>query len=42
MLTGGPPIDNAHDAVPSAGAPIVPEIKPIPEIPTVPDIETSH
>ena len=36
MLTGGPPIDNAHDAVPSAGAPIVPEI------PTVPDIETSH
>jgi len=28
--------------VPSAGAPIVPEIKPIPEISTVPDIETSH
>ena len=42
MLTGGPPIDNARDAAPSAAAPIVPEIKPIPEIPTVPDIKTSY
>ena len=41
MLTGGPAIDNARDAAPSA-APIIAEIKTIPEVKTVPEIETSH
>jgi len=36
MLTGGPAIDNSRDEAPSAAAPIIPEIK------TVPEIETSH
>src|SRR5262249_8249483 len=39
MLTGGPAIDNARDAAPSAAAPIIAEIKTIPEVKTVPEIE---
>jgi len=42
MLTGGPAIDNARDAAPSAAAQIIAEIKTIPEVKTVPEIETSH
>jgi hypothetical protein len=36
MLTGGPAVDNSRDEAPSAAAPIVAEIKAVPEI------ETSH
>jgi hypothetical protein len=46
MLTGGPvldkPLDNVRDEAPSAAAPIIMEIKTLPEVKTVPEIEISH
>ena len=40
MLTGGPALDEARDRAPSAAAPVIAEITPIPEVKTVPEIET--
>jgi len=40
MITGGPAIDSAGDEAPNA--PVIAQIKTVPEIETVPEINTSH